>query len=139
KGVLALPWDRRHQLGTVRAFFQTSWACLIRPTMTFATAGAGGSLGSSVLFAALTGLCATSTTAVMYALTFSFGLFSGLEQSHSGFRWQSVLGALGFGLVTAASGVVYNIGSMVVLGSFEHLCLKIVGAQPKSWSVTMRG
>jgi hypothetical protein len=63
-----LPWDRRRELGTLRAFWQTCWATVTRPVSLFDGAPSEGSIRSSFLFALLASIVGYLPAMVLYAV-----------------------------------------------------------------------
>jgi hypothetical protein len=138
KGVLFLPWDRRDELGIWRAFFKTCFQIMGRPSVTFACARPDAPLSSTFFFALLASASASLTTGFLYGFVVGGVLSGDTHGEGSKPAWQLFAFAAGTGLATIASLVVWHLGSMVVMGSLEHLTLRVVGARPASWSVTMR-
>ncbi|ATB51214.1 YIP1 family protein [Corallococcus macrosporus] len=120
----ALPWDRREELGTLRAYFQTCQAVALRPTATFERARPEGSVGSSLGFAALSNLAAYFTTALFY-LAVVFAIPAAMTEidnvSQSGFR---LVAAGVFGVVMVAAPVM---GMLVALinAALDHLVFRL--------------
>ncbi|NOK02236.1 MULTISPECIES: YIP1 family protein [Myxococcus] len=132
----ALPWDRRDELGTLRAYWQTCVAVMLRPSATFARARPEGSVGSSLGFVALSNLAGSFTTALFYlALLFAIPreMMDGDNVSQSGFR------LAGVGLFGAMMVMVPFIGMLVALfnSALDHLVFRMEGTgQP--FEVTLR-
>jgi hypothetical protein len=138
KGVLMLPWDDREQLGTMRAFFKTCVAMILRPGLTAATAGREGSLAASLLFALLAYGFASLSTGVIYGVVIG-GVIGGERLDGSATPlWQIPAFAVGGALATVLSFVGLQLGGLVVLSGLEHLALRLVGARPHSFRVTVR-
>ncbi len=136
-----LPWDRRSELGTLRAFWQTSVQVLSRPTVTFGTASPSGTVGSSLGFTVLATLTAWITTFALYAML--FGAIGVAALMNRGADSEGMGGAeAGVVVLIAVAGTLLFLGMSVVgvlfNAALDHLVLKLVGARPKSFSVTWR-
>ncbi|MFP2962803.1 YIP1 family protein [Myxococcus sp. 1LA] len=132
----ALPWDRREELGTLRAYWQTCLAVTLRPTATFERARPEGSVGSSLGFAALSNLAAYFTTALAY-LAVVFAIPAEMMEidnvSQSGFRLMAT-GVLGAMMVAAPV-----MGMLVALinSALDHIVFRLEGTG-QSFEVTLR-
>lgn len=132
----ALPWDRRDELGTLRAYWQTCVAVMLRPTATFERVRPEGSVGSSLGFAALSNLAAYFTTALFYlAILFAIPseMTEGDNVSQSGMR------LVGVGMFGAMMVVAPVMGMLVALinAGLDHLVFRMEGTgQP--FEVTLR-
>ncbi len=136
-----LPWDRREELGTLRAFFQTGWLLIQKPTVTFERVSPRASVGSSLLYCALSSLALILTTLVLYGVgfgaVFAFGLSKGEAKGLPG-----GLAAVGIGLGVfvfyLVMVVAYGMVSALALSGLEHLMLKLLGVKPLGWEVSLR-
>jgi hypothetical protein len=136
-----LPWDQREQLGTLRAFFSTSWKVISGPDVTFTSARQEGSLGSSMLFATLANIAGMLTTLVAYGFIFGGMFLFGGENGGLFKEWSGpavagmiVAGVLGYLVLL----VLMGLGSLLFFSALDHLALKLVGANPAAWTVTVR-
>jgi hypothetical protein len=140
---VALPWDRRGELGFWRAYCQTCVAVISKPSLTFGTMPKGGSLGSALGFTALSQAVSFATTLLLYALMMvAMLVFMPNDPSLKGF------GSANHGLMALAvfAGFFFYLGLLAFMavvgqligGSLEHLVLRLLGA-PGSWTETMRG
>lgn len=134
----SLAWDDRETLGLWRAWWRTSLATMGSPTETFSHASPDGSYGSSVKFAALSSLAGVMPTMLVYLLIFGVAMVVGFSQRQ---------GAVGAGeavaMVIAIPVVLLMVFGSQIAGLFfnaalDHLGLMVVGAQPKSYQVTVR-
>jgi len=138
-----LPWDRRDELGTFRAWWQTSVKLLSSPTATFAQTPREGTLGSSLLFAVISNLAGVFTTAVLYGIGIGAALgFAAKTDGKGPFADAGVAGsvAMGFGifLFYLVLLVVMSAVSLLFISALDHLALKLVKAEPADWTVTVR-
>jgi hypothetical protein len=135
-----LPWDRRHEEGVVRAYWRTSVQLIQSPAATFGRIRPDGSLAGSFGYALLSNLVGLLTTGLLYALLLAgFGLAA--SQEPEGDPGPAL--ALGMGAATLAFfwllGPLVGAGLTIVNAALDHLVLKLVGASPGPWTVTMRG
>jgi hypothetical protein len=140
-----LPWDRRDELGTLRAWWQTCSLVLKSPTATFGQTPREGSLGSSLLFAAISHLAGIFTTALLYGVIFGVTMAFAARADGAGkgpFGEMGVAASLGIGVgvVVAylAMFVVMSAVSLLFMAALDHLALKLVKAEPADWTVTVR-
>lgn len=132
----ALPWDRRDELGTLRAYWQTCVAVMLRPTATFERARPEGSVGSSLGFAALSNLAAYFTTALFY-LVILFAIPAAMTEGDN--VSQSGMRLVGVGMFGAMMVVAPVMGMLVALinAGLDHLVFRMEGTgQP--FEVTLR-
>ncbi|MCP3143866.1 YIP1 family protein [Pyxidicoccus xibeiensis] len=135
----ALPWDRRDELGTLRAFWDTCLDVMFRPMPTFAGMRQDGSIGSSMGFAMLCSLVSIFTTALVYMAFMSVFPVpdSAMESdnvSPTGFR-MVMAGMFGAWIVLAP---VMGLIATLLSSSVDHLLLKMAGTEAP-FSVTLRG
>ena len=133
-----LPWDRREELGTFKAFYKTCVEVLLRPGPTFSESRTEGTVGSSLLFSLLCGFLAFFTTGIVYAVFFgamSMALPSdtGEGPSPSEFRWIMVA-MMGAWIVLAP---VMAVVTTVVNAAIDHLVLRMCGVT-RGFQVTLR-
>lgn len=137
--VSRLPWDERGSLGLWRAWWRTSVLMISSPTQSLSTAEPDAPLGSSMLFALLSTAAGFGPTMVGYALMIvPMLIFSRTKSAFEG-SW-----ALGAGTVVGVMlfyGVLllgFQLGSVLFVAALEHLSLMLLGAKPKSYTVTVR-
>ncbi|MHB8874706.1 MAG: YIP1 family protein [Myxococcaceae bacterium] len=136
-----LPWDRREELGTLRAWWQTSMKLISAPNVTFAQTPQDGSLGSSLLFASISYVMGMLTTLLLYAIilggVFAFG---GMKDGPFEGTGAAAGVAIGVGIFLAyfVMLVVMGMVSLMFMSALDHLALKLVGANPGPWTVTVR-
>ena len=133
-----LPWDRREELGLARAYWQTAMMILRSPRQTFAVTQPDGTLGSSLLFGTISQLLQVSGTFAFY-LVLGVGMLVMLaskpEDAPDGRAW-----AIGAGVVVGVLllAMAFAVASVLLNAALDHLVLKLVGAKPRSWEVTLR-
>lgn len=134
-----LPWDERSTLGLWRAWWRTSVALISNPTQTLTTAEPDAPMGSSLLYAMLSMVVGFGPTIVIYGLilipTMIFG--SGSSGTKLGGGLTAVLVPLGV-VAYMAFLLVMQVAFMFVLSGIEHLALMVLGANPRSFTVTLR-
>lgn len=139
----ALPWDRREELGTVKAWWQTSVKVMSSPDKVFANVSPDGSLGSSLLFSVLSNLAGVITTFVLYMLFLGGVLAATPLAQEEPFRDLSrpMWFAIGAGVLVVYLVFLVGFGAaaVLILAGIEHLMLKLLGADPKPYAVTVRG
>jgi hypothetical protein len=125
-----LPWDRRNELGTLRAWFQTCTKLLLEPQVTLANAPRDGTLSSSILFTLLSSVAGFITTLGLYAVAFGGVMIAGLAES------KKLGGAeAGIGVGAMIGILIFYIGFIIgmqlvtlfVLAAIEHLVLHLLG------------
>ncbi|GHG78475.1 YIP1 family protein [Comamonas sp. JC664] len=132
----ALPWDRRSELGTLKAFWQTCLAVMFRPTATLEGARPDGSVGSSLGFAALSyfvGYCTTILVYMSFALLIPRELAEADNINPDKMRllW---MGLMGVSLVVAP---VMGLATTLVNSALDHVVFRLERTgQP--FSVTLR-
>ncbi len=139
-----IPWDRREELGTVKAWWKTSLLVVQKPTAAFAAARPDAPMGSSVLFAVLSSLAGMLTTVLLYAAIIGGALMIAaaegknpdLEGWNPGLVGLATLGGIAAYLALVAVGSVMQ---LFIVSGLEHLSLRLVGAQPNAFEVTVRG
>lgn len=135
-----LPWDERETLGLWRAWWRTSVLMISSPGVSLSTAQPDASLGSSMLFALLSTAAGYLPTFVTAALFMIPAMMFGADRPNAG-----KLGGLGTaGIVVgvlifyAVVAFVTQMGGVLFLAALDHLALMVLGAQPKSYTVTLR-
>lgn len=132
--VSKLPWDERESLGLWRAWWRTCVLMISSPNVSLATAEPDAPLGSSIGFAllsALVGLCPT------FLLGTPFLLVAQSLGPKDGPPGVGLFLALGM-VVYLCMAIAFTLGSVILVSGLEHLGLKMLGAEPKSFSVTVR-
>jgi hypothetical protein len=135
-----VPWDRREELGTLRAFWDTCLDILLRPTPTFERLGPGGTMGGSLGFAALCSLAGILTTALIYMVVMTVVAstaapnMEGNNMSPTAFR-AAVAGAFGVWILLAP---VFGLITTLFCSGGDHLLLRMMGTQ-QEFNVTLRG
>lgn len=139
-----LPWDRRAELGTWRAYWQTSVAVIGSPIQTFQRAKPDAPLGDSLLLAGVSGFVGFATTLLLYML-FAAGmlLFSASELGKVAGETKLQGGALagiGVGVVVIYIAMIFvmQMASVLAISGIEHGCLRLLGHREGSYSVTVR-
>ncbi len=136
--VSKLPWDERETLGLWRAWWRTSVMMISNPGLSLSTAEPDAPLGSSVLFALLSTCVGFGPTLVTYVLV----LFPAMALSGQRFGATQLASGFGIGLLVVLFYVgllvAFQLGSLLFVAGLDHLGLMLLGAQPKSYSVTVR-
>lgn len=133
----ALPWDERDTLGLWRAWWRTCVKLISTPGSTLEYARAEGPLGGSVLFTLLSTVAGFGPTVLLYLLVFVPMMLLGVSKSEAVPALSGVfigVGAVVYVVMLLAMQVV----SVLVLGGLDHLMLHLLGAQPKSYEVSVR-
>ncbi len=133
-----VPWDRREELGTLRAFWDTCLEIILRPTPTFERMRPGGTVGSSLGFAMLCSFVGIFTTALLYMAFMLVLPMLGMEKNDIGdparFRGVMVGVFVGWMVLAPIGGLLTTLLS----SSVDHLMLRLVGTE-RSFEVTLRG
>jgi hypothetical protein len=133
-----LPWDRRGELGTLKAFFKTCVEVMLRPGPTFSESRTEGTLGSSLLFALMCGFLAFFTTGLLYAVVFgamSFVLPSGTGKGPTPTEFRVIMGVMM--AVWTLLAPVFAVATTVINAGIDHLVLRM-GGITRGFLVTLR-
>lgn len=132
-----LPWDERESLGVWRAWWRTSLKLLGSPVQTLSAAEPDGSLSGSTLFAAISSLVGFGPTFLLYAvgLTAVFALTPAAKDADGG-PPPLLFGGIFVGYMVMLFFV--QVASTFVVAAMDHLTLKLIGAEPRSWATSVR-
>ncbi|MCP3102586.1 YIP1 family protein [Myxococcus sp. K15C18031901] len=135
-----LPWDRREELGLLKAFWKTCVEVMLRPTVTFERVRPDGSIGSSLGFVALAWTVGMLTTFLLYGLILAFMPWDTLAardaKMPSGMFMRGTMIAIFFFYLLLIP-VLGAVGSLVLAG-IDHLVLRMAGVTQQTYSVTLR-
>ncbi|HEY8208584.1 MAG TPA: YIP1 family protein [Myxococcaceae bacterium] len=141
-GAREVPWDQRAKLGTVSAFVRTCWQIVTHPVATLDRATAEGSVGSSLWFVVLAEFTTYLTTGLVYAAVgvAMMGVYLfGADQTEKTLTPLTTGGiALLVGVIFVATVLLVGIGGVLILSLLDHAVLRLVGARPRSFQVTLR-
>lgn len=136
--VQALPWDEREQLGLWRAWWRTSVQMISNPGQTLATAPPDASFGSSMLYAFLSSIVGFGPTFGLYLLVLGPILLIAGESAEKPMALAG--GAMIYGIMVGylfALLFMQSVGTLFSAG-LDHLALMLLGANPKSFTVSLR-
>lgn len=138
--VSKLPWDERSSLGLWRAWWRTSVLMISSPTQSLTTAEPDAPLGSSVLFSLLSTAVGFGPTMLGYALIIVPMLIFGRANRGVGDgNWLLAAGTgVGVVLIYVVVLLAVQLGSVLFISGLDHLGLMLMGARPKSYTVTVR-
>lgn len=127
-----LPWDRRGELGFVKAFIETLQMVLGRPAEAFTAMKREGGLGEPLLYAVIGGTFGTVANFIYRFFLQALGTsFAGGSHNHQVFGLAALLGMV----------IVSPILVVVVLfltAGLIHLCLMMVGGARHAFETTFR-
>ena len=129
-----LPWERRGELGFIKAWFDTVSLLITKPGDAFTMMRPEGGVGDPLIFG-LIGGCAGTIVSL---------LFQGVFQSLPGFGSRNNafdvfgLGPWGFLLLYAALSPILIIIGLFIGSAVLHLCLMLVGGANRSFETTFR-
>ena len=128
-----LPWERRTELGFVKAWLDTVSLLITKPSDAFLMMRPEGGLLDPLLFG-LIGGCAGSIVSI---------LFQGVFQSIPGFASRNDFDMFGLGhwaliLIWAALSPLLVIMGLFLGSGILHLCLMMVGGANRSFETTFR-
>lgn len=130
-----LPWDERATIGMWRAWWRTAVLMISQPTKTTATANPDAPIGSSITFATLSTIAGMGPTILVYALIMiPMFLFAPNKDMP---KFSAALIPV-FVIFYIAFLLAMQVASVFVVAGIDHLGLMLVGANPKSYSVTIR-
>jgi hypothetical protein len=127
-----LAWDRRKELGLVKAFIETLQMTLARPTEAFTAMKREGGFGDPLLYAVIGG-----TIGVAVGLLYQLGLGVVGGAFFGGDSENRVLGSVGIVVGIVFSPVFVAIFTFLAAGIF-HLCLMMVGGTKQPFETTFR-
>lgn len=132
--LVPLPWEKRSELGFVKAFFQTARAILLSPKMTFSRLETTGGLVSPLLYYVM--LASTVFTATLFLLLPALLKNpSALAPQLATLSQKAILA--GFAGLIVVGPLLFIVG--IFLSSFiTHMSLKILGAAKKPFRATFR-
>jgi len=131
-----LPWDERATLGLWPAWWKTSVQLISNPSQALANAEPDAPLGSSLLFATLSTIVGFAPTLLLYAVIIVPAMLLGLRDTANLPFSAGLVPVLLVAYVAVL--LVMNVASVLMLSGFDHLGLLLFGAQPKSYTVTVR-
>lgn len=136
EGALLLPWDRRQEVGILRAWLRSAIPLMLHPRVTLSRiARREGDVAGSMLFAAIASFFGFFTSFLLFTIVTAVVALPAME-------------ARGYGRDGARAVAVY--GSLTVLSPFlglvatlfmaviDHLILRLIG-KPRSLDITLRG
>lgn len=131
-----LAWDQRAELGTLKAYWKSCLPLMLSPNPTLNATREDGSVGSSLLFAFLSGLAGYFTTGLLYVGLFGIIGAAVLQDTQA----KSPPPAWLLPAVAAAFTVLGPLISMLwtlISAGIDHVILKMLGAA-KPFTVTLR-
>jgi Yip1-like protein len=137
-----LPWDVRARLGTISAFIRTCWSILWHPIRTLDRTQPEGGFGSSLWFVVLAQVATYFTTGLAYSfvgMAFLGVYLFGAEKGEKTLTPLTSAGiAVGFIAVMVLMVIAVGLGAVLLLSALDHLVLKLIGARPRPYPVTLR-
>ncbi|WP_164012257.1 YIP1 family protein [Pyxidicoccus trucidator] len=133
-------WDRREELGTPRAFWDTCMDIILRPEATFERIQPSGTVGSSLGFAALCSFVGIFTTAFIYMgiMAVTPGASPAMEGDGVNPGAARAIGVGVFGTWIVMAPIVGLCSTLLVSG-VDHLILRVAGNTEHPFAVTLRG
>ncbi|WP_163991276.1 YIP1 family protein [Pyxidicoccus caerfyrddinensis] len=134
-----LAWDRREEVGTLRAFWETCLDIMFRPGPTFERLNPEGTVGSSLGFTMLCNFVGYFTTALVY-MAFMAVFPMPDETMKADNVDPAAFKAIGAGMFAAMTVLAPLMGVVVTLFSsgVDHLLLRMAGSE-HPYAVTLRG
>ena len=134
-----LPWEERDTLGMWRAWWRTSVLMISSPGQALSSAQSDAPLGSSMLFALLSTIAGYLPTLASAALVFVPAALLG-RSSTSAVPNAALMGLTGAAVLLFYAVMIFvmQLGSVMFVAALDHLGLMALGAQPKSYTVTVR-
>lgn len=127
-----LPWDRRAELGLVKAFIETLQMIMARPTTAFTAMKREGGLWEPLLYALIGGTFGTVVNFI-----YRFGLHVVTGDAFGGGSWDRSWGSIGLLFLIVFSPLLVIIGTFLAAGII-HLCLLMVGGARQPFETTFR-
>jgi hypothetical protein len=128
-----LPWERRQELGLVKAFTDTLLMVLTKPVEAFTVMKREGGLGEPLIYAVIGGSFGAIIYFLFVLLLQSIGF---MANSRNGMAGMVGMG-IGFIFMIILMPVFVAIGMFIGAGIL-HVCLMIVGGAKQSFETTFR-
>jgi len=142
EGSDALPWDLRERQGTISAFVKTCWSIIWHPARTLDRATPQGGVGSSLWFVALAQIATWLATGLLYAMgaaVFLGAYVFGADKNEKTLTPATSLGiAAAFIAAMVVMVIAMGLGTALFISALDHLVLKLIGARPRPYAVTLR-
>ncbi|MFZ5445034.1 MAG: hypothetical protein ACOZQL_33900 [Myxococcota bacterium] len=135
-----LPWDERATIGLWRAWWRTAVLLLSRPSA-LATVEPDAPIGSSLVYALLSILVGFVPTVALYSLLIVPAALLGARSDASLDKAFGGAGMVAVPVIVISYVVMLlamQLAGVLIGAAFDHLGLMLVGAQPKSYTVTAR-
>jgi len=134
-----LPWERRHEIGFISAFFETVAMILTRPTEAFTVMRTEGGFGDPLLFGVIGGSIGAIIWALLSLALHSLGLFAALSTQQNSMDKLFGAGFTGamFIFRLILTPIFIAIGLFIWAG-LVHICLMLVGGANKTFETTFR-
>ena len=134
-----LPWERRHEIGFVAAFFETVVMILTRPTEAFTVMRTEGGFGDPLLFGVIGGSIGAIIWALLSLALHSLGAFAALSAQQNSL--DRLMGA-GVGGALFIVRIIFT-PLLIALGLFiwaalVHLCLMMLNGANKTFETSFR-
>jgi hypothetical protein len=127
-----LPWDRRVELGLLKAFIETLQMTLARPSAAFTAMKREGGLWEPLLYALIGGTFGTVVNFI-----YRFGLQAVTGDAFTGGNWNRTFGSIGILFLIIFSPLLVILGTFLAAGII-HLCLLMVGGARHPFETTFR-
>ena len=127
-----LPWERRRELGLVKAFTDTLLMVLTKPVEAFTVMRTEGGLGGPLAYAAIGGGIGVIVWFVLAVLFQSLGLFANREAAMSSMFGMTV------SFMLFAWRLIFVLIAPFVFGGLTHLSLMLLGKAKNSFEATFR-
>lgn len=131
-----LPWDEREQLGLWRAWWRTSVMMISSPVQTLQSAEPSAPVGSSMLYAGLSSLAGFVPTLLLYAVVLVPVMALSSAKADLGLPGAAVVGVGAVAYIGVLFGM--QVVSVLFFAGLDHVALLMLGAQPKSYAVSLR-
>ncbi|HYV48663.1 MAG TPA: YIP1 family protein [Myxococcaceae bacterium] len=137
-----LPWDLREKLGTIAGFVKTCWAIIWHPARTLDRATPQGGMGSSLWFVVLAQITTWLSTGLIYAMGAAVimgAYLFGADKNEKTLTPATTAGIAGAFIATmVVMVIVMGMGAALFLSALDHLVLRMIGARPRPYAVTLR-
>ncbi len=132
-----LAWDRREQLGTLRAYWDTCLDVMFRPSPTLERIRPQAPMGSSLYFALLCNVASFLTTGLLYTLFMA--IFPFPETPRDDNLSMASIRAAGAGMFLVMTVLVplFGVLATLIISALDHVLLKVAGVE-NPLEVTMR-
>jgi len=133
-------WEERREIGRARAWWRTTVDLTARPHLLYEAMPPRGEFGSAISYGLIGGFLQSSTQLLflmMYVVVLGIVGIAMVASGGGSDAWV-MLGICGFMLAMVVLTPVLTLFSFLLLASFQHLALRLVGAGKEGLEATLK-